>query len=229
MYQEDMEIVRQNILFKELEREAADEVFGKAGGYEKDFSKSQILFQEGDLVKQIGILIKGEVRVCRLEFDGGEKLIQKLRVPYLVGADVVCTPRQVSPYTAYVSEESRIWYFPYENLKNPGKLPEEARRHMKERLLEFIANENIRKLYQVDMLSAAGAREKILKYLMIQCHKAGSRQIEIPYNREELASFLCMNRTVLSHTLSKMEKEGMISFKKNRFLVKGFLTGDQEN
>ena len=79
------------------------------------------------------------------------------------------------------------------------------------------------------MLSAAGAREKILKYLMIQCHKAGSRQIEIPYNREELASFLCMNRTVLSHTLSKMEKEGMISFKKNRFLVKGFLTGDQEN
>ena len=56
--------------------------------------------------------------------------------------------------------------------------------------------------------------------------KAGSRQIQIPYNREELASYLCMNRTVLSHTLSQMEKEGILSFKKNRFWLKDL---DSEN
>lgn len=228
MYQEDIEIVCKNILFQELDKAEAYEVLQRAGGYEKEFSKGQILFQEGDLVKQMGILVKGEVRICRLEFDGGEKLIQKLRVPYLVGADIVCTPRQISPYTAYASEASRICYFPYESLKCPGKIPEKTRGPMKERLLEFIANENIRKLYKVDMLSAASGREKVLKYLMIQCRKAGSRQIEIPYNREELASFLCMNRTVLSHTLSQMEKEGILSFRKNRFRIHGTLPEDQE-
>lgn len=226
MYQEDMEIIYNNILFKGLEEDIVKEVCEKAEGYEKEFSRGQMLFQEGDLIKQMGILITGEVRVCRLELDGGEKLLQKLRPTFLVGADIVCTPSQISPYTAYADERSRIWYFPYENIKNPGKIPEEARRHMKERLLEFIANENIRKLYKVDMLSAANGREKILKYLMIQCRKAGSRQIQIPYNREELASYLCMNRTVLSHTLSQMEKEGILSFKKNRFWLKDL---DSEN
>lgn len=220
MLREDMEIIYKSILFKGLEKETAMEVCQRIGGYEKEFCRGQMLFQEGDLIKQMGILMNGEVRLCRLEPDGGEKLLQKLRPSFLVGADIVCTPSQISPYTAYADKASRVWYFAYENLRNPGKIPEECRLHMKERLLEFIANENIRKLYKVDMLSAASGREKVLKYLMIQCRKAGSRQIQIPYNREELASYLCMNRTVLSHTLSQMEKEGILSFKKNRFYLK---------
>lgn len=82
MYQEDMEIIYNNILFKGLEEDIVKEVCKKAEGYEKEFSRGQMLFQEGDLIKQMGILITGEVRVCRLELDGGEKLLQKLRLPF---------------------------------------------------------------------------------------------------------------------------------------------------
>lgn len=49
--------------------------------------------------------------------------------------------------------------FPYSSLHTPGLLEDEDRLYLKERLLEFIANENVRKLYKVDMLSCAGTRE----------------------------------------------------------------------
>ena len=146
--------------FKGLEEDIVKRFAKRQTGYEKEFSRGRCFFRRRP-DKTDGDPYHREVRVCRLELDGGEKLLQKLRPTFLVGADIVCTPSQISPYTAYADERSRIWYFPYENIKNPGKIPEEARRHMKERLLEFIANENIRKLYKVDMLSAANGREKI--------------------------------------------------------------------
>lgn len=97
---------------------------------------------------------------------------------------------------------------------------EEIRLSLQERFLQFIANENIRNFYKIDMLSSRNAREKILKYLRIQKRRQKDGVIEISYDREELASYLCMNRSVLSHTLSEMRREGILDFRKNRFILK---------
>ena len=37
--------------------------------------------------------------------------------------------------------------------------------------------------------------------------------------QEELADFLCVNRSALSHELGKMEREGLIRFRKNEFTL----------
>lgn len=222
MTKEEEQIVRNSFLFQRLEEEEACRAIRELEGYIKSEPKGRLLFQEGDQIRVLGIILKGEIRISRIDSEGEEKLYQKLRPPYMLGADIVCTPSQLSPYTAYSSESSCVWYFPYERLKEAGRLKEESRAMVKERLLEFIANENIRKFYKVDMLCAANAREKILKYLRIQCRKEGSAQVEIPYNREELANYLCMNRSVLSHTLSRMQKEGILEFKKNKFYLKKY-------
>ena len=74
MYQEDMEIIYNNILFKGLEEDIVKEVCKKAEGYEKEFSRGQMLFQEGDLIKQMGILITGVILlVVDLSGIGGSK------------------------------------------------------------------------------------------------------------------------------------------------------------
>ena len=152
--------------------------------------------------------------------DGTENLIQKLSISYLLGADIVCTPSRISPYTAYCSEEAQVWLFDYRKIREPGTLEEGIRLAIQERFLQFVANENIRNFYKIDMLSSRNAREKILKYLRIQKRRQKNGVIEIPYDREELASYLCMNRSVLSHTLSQMRREGILEFRKNCFILK---------
>ncbi len=220
MRQEDREIIQNSFLFREMDQERSSRIAELLDGYVRQAAKGQILIQEGDRVRHMGILLEGEVRVCRIDFEGREKLIQKLHPPYMLAADVVCTPVQISPYTAYAGEMARIWFFPYSSLQSSGVLEDGDRMYMKEKLLEFIANENVRKLYKVDMLSCAGARERILKYLQIQCRKTGSSKVEISYNREELANYLCLNRSVLSHTLAELRKEGILEFRKNSFFLK---------
>ena len=54
-----------------------------------------------------------------------------------------------------------------------------------------------------------------------QCAKqAGNHIFHIPYNRQQLADYLGVDRSAMCHELSKMQKEGIISYEKNRFLLK---------
>lgn len=220
MTQEKIRIIEKSWLFREMKKEEALEAIEGLKGQEKRFQKGQILLHEGDPISRAGILLSGEVRISRVTMEGEENLFQKLEEGYLYGADIVCTPTKKSPYTAYCSVDAGLWLFDYRKIREPGELPDDLRFQLQARLLEFIANENIRKFYKLDMLSSRNAREKILKYLNIQKRKKKNGIIEIPYDREELANYLCMNRSVLSHTLSLMRKEGLLEFQKNRFVLK---------
>ncbi len=71
----------------------------------------------------------------------------------------------------------------------------------------------------MELLAKKSLREKISAYLLRQQKKAGKNVFIIPLNREELADYLCVNRSSLSHELSKMQKDGLISFNKNKFEI----------
>ena len=91
------------------------------------------------------------------------------------------------------------------------------------RLLNLVSQENMKKEHRLAILYQKGLRDRIMEYLTMQAEKQGSGCITIPFSREELASFLCVNRTALSHELSKMRAEGIIEFRKNRFTLTGNL------
>ena len=110
--------------------------------------------------------------------------------------------------------------FPGKIIWDPGFLPEPMRRTMTDRLLVLLAQSNMKKEYRLAILSRKGIRDRILTYLTMQADKRHTDTFEIPFNREELASFLCVNRSALSHELSLMRKEGLISFHKNRFTIR---------
>ena len=83
----------------------------------------------------------------------------------------------------------------------------------------FLANEDIRKYRKIEILSSGSVRAKIEKYLQIQRIRYQSNEFDIDFNREELASYLGLNRSVLSHELKNMEKDGLLTVRKNHFIL----------
>ena len=63
-------------------------------------------------------------------------------------------------------------------------------------------------------------RDKLMSYLSSQSALNGKNEFDIPFNRQELADFLSVDRSAMSNELSKLQKEGMIEFKKNHFILK---------
>ena len=94
---------------------------------------------------------------------------------------------------------------------------------MTRQLAVWISNGNIKKEYRLAILSQKGLRERILTYLTMQASRRQTTAFAIPFSREELAAYLCVNRSALSRELSLMQEEGLITFQKNHFRLH-FLT-----
>ena len=70
---------------------------------------------------------------------------------------------------------------------------------------------------KVEHMSQRTLRDKVLSYLSSQAMITGSREFTIPYNRQQLAEYLSVDRSALSSELGKMKKEGILEFRKNWF------------
>ena len=189
------------------------------GGQIHSCSAGSFLLHEGERMEQVFIVLTGKLHAAYFEQDGREFLYQQILPSYLAGGEIVCTPRKNSPYGIYAVEDSRLLGFRWALLEKESPLPLELRLSLTQNLLYFVANQNIRKYYKIDALSVKSARERIMKYLNAQAARSGSRSFTVPMNREAMANYLCLNRSVLSHELKRMEAEGILRFRKEHFTL----------
>ena len=60
-------------------------------------------------------------------------------------------------------------------------------------------------------------REKVLAYLRRETARAGRSAVALPLDRAAMADYLHVERSALSRELSRMRRDGLIDFYKNRF------------
>ena len=70
----------------------------------------------------------------------------------------------------------------------------------------------------MEIISLKSIRAKVLRYLASFVPEQG-KKITIPFNREEMADYLCVERSALSHELARMQRDGLIEYRKNRFVL----------
>ncbi|MGN0423342.1 MAG: Crp/Fnr family transcriptional regulator [Lachnospiraceae bacterium] len=207
------------LLFCEMNQEKVKNILSRLNGKTKNYQKNEIVVEEKNRVDEVGILLSGEI--CKVQYysDGTEQMVQKLKKSYMVGLEIAVSLKKTSPYTMYASLPSTVYWFPVRYIEEPGMLEEADRIFLYQRIVYFLANEDIRKYRKIEILSSKSVREKIEKYLKIQKIRYKSNEFDIDFNREQLANYLGLNRSVLSHELKKMEKEGLLIVRKNHFIL----------
>ena len=82
-----------------------------------------------------------------------------------------------------------------------------------------IRHKNLVLTKKMDVITPKSLRERVLVYLSQESVKQGNRTVTVPFNRQQMADYLSVDRSALSGELSKMQKEGVIAYEKNRFTV----------
>ena len=188
-------------------------------GRGRDYEKQAVLAAPGDRVDWFAVVLRGKVQISQIFSDGSSSLMDALGPGYTLGTDLICTRSRRSPYYAIAAGPLRILRFPAALLLEPGALPEEGRLVLWRNLLTILSDDSLRKHYRLAILAQRGLRDRVLVYLTMQAERRGTHTFRIPFSREELAAFLCVNRSALSHELSRMEAEGLIRFRKNEFTL----------
>lgn len=88
-----------------------------------------------------------------------------------------------------------------------------------ENLLTILARKNLGLSRRMVYTASKSIRGRVLSYLSFLADKQGKRKISIPFDRQEMADYLGVDRSALSAELSRMQKDGLISYKKNIFVL----------
>jgi len=206
-------------IFSGLSKQQIKSAEQQLEGSIRTYRPGEIIIGEDAIVDHIGIILKGHASIVKFTVSGRELLMQKLVPCDLVGAEIACTRKKTAPYSVYSVSDSEIYWFSAEKILQKGSIDDELRELLFRNILYYVADENMRKYHKIETVSFKGMRERIVHYLNFQRKMKGTDRFYINFNREELANFLGVNRSALSHELKRMEKEGLIRFNKNYFEI----------
>lgn len=210
-------LINSNIFAELPETVILDEILPH--GQVQRYGKGQYLIQHQQLVNRFAVILSGRVNIMHIFPEGSSSLMTVLTDGAVLAADLIFTRTRISPYHAMAVAETCVVYFPVELLTTAGLLTESWRQAVLNNLLMLISQENIKKEYRLAILSQRGLRERIMTFLTMQANRIQDTTVRISFSREELASYLCVNRSALSHELSMMQQEGLITFRKNVFTI----------
>lgn len=187
------------------------------GGKKKHFRKGEIILAEEEPVKKMGILLKGSVQVISEDVFGNRNIVEKLMPGELFGAAFACAGIEKSPVSVTAVEETVIYLLDIRRVLEmcPGSCP--FHRRLLQNMILLLARKNVAFSEKIGHLSRRSTREKLLSYLSETAKKEGSRHFFIPFNRQELADYLCVDRSAMSAELSRLRREGLLDYKKSEF------------
>mgnify|MGYP002734639996 CR=1 FL=1 len=185
----------------------------------RTFKKGEYVYREGEHLSNIAVLAEGNLHVQRDDYWGNRSIINQVAVGEMFGEAYVGPDSGAILNDVVAVEDSTVIFFDVRRILTT--CPSACRFHsMVVQNLFFTISERNRKLVQkLGHMSKRSTREKLISYLSEEAKKHNSGTFTIPFNRQQMADFLSVDRSAMSNELGKMRGEGLISFEKNRFTL----------
>lgn len=208
-------------LFSSLKEEELTHILGCLGAKNRKFSSSQMIIREAEQVDHVGVVLAGCVQIISHDALGNRSINFKLGPGELFGHVAATKVATVSPVSVMSEESSHILFLNFQNLVTPCCNACHFHSKVIENMMNVLAERNLMMNRKLSILSKRSIREKLLAYLAWQSHDRQSKEFTIPFNRDELADYLSVNRSALSRELSKMISEGYFSNERSYFKLNG--------
>jgi len=205
-------------LFKGIEYTQLKSMLDCIGASAKNTKKGKILLLSGSKPSFVGIVLAGQFHIFKEDYDGNRTLVAAIMPGEIFAEALCCAGIPESPVTVISAVDSSLVQLMFSRILHTCSKSCTFHRQLVENLLELLAKKNIFLQNRMEIISLKSVRAKVLRYLESFGQKQNSA-IHIPFNREEMANFLCVERSALSHELAKMKKDGLIEYRKNQFMV----------
>lgn len=204
-------------LFKGISREELPEALDLVGATVNSYAADEVVLAAGSPVTSVYAVVSGRVRMLEEDVFGNRTIFGEAG-PGNVFAEALAAVRiQESFVTVQAVEDSRVLGITLGQLLKPSVRPGRYRDTMIRNLVQIMAKRNMQLHRKLGVLSCRRTRDKVMSYLDGMAKQTHSRTFDIPLSRQELADYLCVDRSALSSELSRMRQEGLIDFKRNHF------------
>lgn len=207
-------------LFRGLEEHEITSLLSCLNTVTRSYKKGEIILSEGMITENIGVVLSGMVLISYGDIWGNTSILGNA-APGCVFAEVyACIPGQPLLITVSAAEPATVLFM------NVGRVltscsntfPFHAR--LARNLLTVCADKSLQLSRRMKHTTSKSIRGRLMSYFSECAKQFGSSSFIIPYNRQQLADYLGVDRSTMCNELSKMQRDGIIEYEKNRFLLK---------
>lgn len=217
--QKYMTTIKRNSLFHGISDEEITSLMGCLHARCQEYVKEQHILHIGDAVHEVGIVLDGNVHVVKDDFWGNASILTNISAGDVFAESYACSGSPISEVNVVTASKSLILWIDFSRILGTCSNSCQFHTRLIHNLITSMGNKNRMLTKKIEHMSKRTTRDKLLSYLSAESLKAGTASFTIAFNRQQLADYICVDRSAMSNELSKLRTEGILDFDKNTFTL----------
>ena len=183
------------------------------------YAKGECVYQMGDLVKSMGLVLEGSVRIENVDAWGNVSVLGRAAQGQVFAEAYACLPGEPLLVDVVAAEACRVLMLDVSRIVGVCSSACVHHTRLLLNLLSILSRKNLESSRRGFHTAPKTIRGKVLAYLSYLAAQQGSRCVEVPFNRQQLADYLGVDRSALSTELTRMQNDGLVEVRRNSFAL----------
>ena len=206
-------------LFRGVRVDELHDLLSCLNAHERDYKKGEIILRAGDDVKEVGLVERGSVNIVVNFYWGNSGLFGHVTQGSVFAETYAAVPGKELLCDVVAAEDCTVLFMDMRHLTTTCASGCAFHQRIVHNLLRIFAQKNLSMSSRMMHIAPKSLRERLLSYLSEQAMEHGGAQFSIPFDRQQLADYLGVDRSAMSNELSKMQRDGLITYRKNEFIL----------
>ncbi len=207
-------------LFHGITEDEIAEVLSCLNARERKFKKDDVVFRAGISVSEIGLVETGSVNIVVNFYWGNSHIFGHVGQGQIFAENYAAIPGKELVCDVVASENSEILFLDMSRLLTSCLKGCAFHHRIIHNMLRISAQKNLNLSSRMMHTAPKSLRGRLLSYLSERALEHGSPSFTIPFDRQQLADYLAVDRSAMSNELSKMRRDGLLTYHKNEFTLK---------
>ena len=212
-------VLKRTRLFSGVGEEELPAMLNCLGAVVRSYRKGEYVFRAGEFLDSITVLGEGKLLIQKDDYWGNRSILNVIEPGELFGEAYAAPDSGALRNDVLAVEDSAVVFFGIRRVLTV--CPSVCKFHAQtvQNLVFAISEKNRKLISKIEINSRRTTREKLLSYLSEEAGRQNTSTFEIPFNRQQLADFLSVDRSAMSAELCKLRDDGLISFERSRFTL----------
>ena len=210
-------VLKRTKLFSGVGEEDISSLLSCLGARKKEYKKGEYILREGEHISDIFILVEGKIHIQKDDYWGNRSILSVISVGEMFGEGYAAPESGALLNDVVAVEDSSVIFFDVKRILTTCSSACRFHNMIVQNMFFAISDKNRKLVQKLGHMSGRTTRAKLISYLSEEAKRQGSSTFTVPFNRQQLADYLCVDRSAMSNELCKMRDEGMIKFEKSRF------------
>ena len=200
--------------------ESLSALFACLGVKRRRLAKGDALMRSGEHADKIGILLSGSLSVSAYDLEGRRTIIKRIGPAEIVAAAQSLSGVGMMSVDVEADEESDVLLVKADRIVSPCENACAFHSRLVRNIMRTLAVKTLELNRKIEMLSHRSTQDRLMAYLRSVAQQKGTDEFDISFDRQQLADYLCVERSALSAEISRMSKLGLITSRKNHFTIR---------